>query len=146
MKQIPNMSREAGSGLAGKQTSNWFKKLSVVQIAQISAIVLTMVLAVAPVAFAQFQIPNSGNTNLPNQSSASGLILQVINIALGVAGLVAVLFLLIGGFRYITSAGNEETAEQARKIIVNAIIGVVVIILSFVIVRVISNALINNQT
>jgi cytochrome bd-type quinol oxidase subunit 2 len=117
----------------------------VVQIAQISGIVLTFVLAIAPVAFAQFQVPNSGGTGLPNNSSASSIILQVINVALAVAGLVAVLFLLIGGFRYITSAGNEETAEQAKKIITNAIIGIVVIILSFVIVRVISNALISNQ-
>ena len=60
-------------------------------------------------------------------------------------GLVASGFLIIGGFRYITSAGNEETAEQAKKVIINAIIGVVVIILAFVIVRVISQALVNNN-
>ncbi|OGE80491.1 MAG: hypothetical protein A2660_01365 [Candidatus Doudnabacteria bacterium RIFCSPHIGHO2_01_FULL_45_18] len=120
-------------------------KLSKSQVVQIGATVVTSLVALAPVAFAQFQLPYSGNTNLPNDSSLSGLIMRIINIALGVAGLVAVLFLIIGGFRYITAAGNEETAEQAKKIIINAIIGVVVIILSFVIVRVISNALIANQ-
>ncbi|MEJ0021718.1 MAG: pilin [Candidatus Doudnabacteria bacterium] len=127
-----------------KQISNWFKKLSVIQITQISAIVLTFVFALAPLALAQYTIPNSTG-GLPNNSNFTSIILQVINVALAVAGLIAVLFLIIGGFRYITSAGNEETAEQARKIITNAIIGIVVIILSFVIVRVISNALINNQ-
>jgi amino acid transporter len=121
------------------------KKLSMVQAMQIFALVLTFSLALAPLAFAQFQTPNCGNTQLPCETSASALILRIINIALGVAGLVAVLFLVIGGFRYITSAGNEETAEQAKKIITNAIIGIVVIILSFVIVRVISGALVNNQ-
>ena len=121
------------------------KQISKVQFAQIAALVLTSVLALAPLALAQFQVPSSAGTGLPNQSSASTIILEVINIALAVAGLVAVLFLLIGGFRYITSAGNEETAEQAKKIITNAIIGIVVIILSFVIVRVISNALVSNQ-
>jgi|SRR3989344_2473262 len=120
-------------------------KLSKSQVVQIGATVVTSLVALAPVAFAQFQLPYSGNTNLPNDSSLSGLIMRIINIALGVAGLVAVLFLIIGGFRYITAAGNEETAEQAKKIIINAIIGVVVIILSFVIVRVISNALITGQ-
>lgn len=130
-----------------KQITNWFKKLSFVQVAQISALVLTCVLAVAPLALAQtgFQIPNSSGTGLPNNSSASSIIMQVINVALAVAGLIAVLFLIIGGFRYITSAGNEETAENAKKIITNAIIGIVIIILSFVIVRVISNALVSNQ-
>lgn len=119
--------------------------MSWVKVAQVSAIVLTFVLALAPVAFAQFQTPNPGGTGLPGDTSLSGFILKIINIALAVAGLIAVLFLIIGGFRYITSAGNEETAEQAKKIITNAIIGIVVIILSFVIVRVISNALANNQ-
>lgn len=88
--------------------------------------------------------PDAGNTGLPNESSPTVFIMKIINIALGLAGLVAVLFLLIGGFRYITSAGNEEVAEQAKKIIINAIIGIVVIILSFVIVRVISQTLISN--
>lgn len=122
------------------------KKSSLVQFVNVTAIVLTFVFALAPVAFAQFQIPNAGGTGLPNNSTATGIIMQIINIALAVAGLIAVLFLLIGGFRYITSAGNEETAEQAKKIITNAIIGIVIIILSFVIVRVISNALVSGST
>jgi lysylphosphatidylglycerol synthetase-like protein (DUF2156 family) len=138
MKQIVNMSAEGGSASGGK-------KISIFQIVQVSALVLTFVLALAPIAFAQFQTPSSGGTGLPNDTSVSSFILKIINIALTVAGLIAVLFLIIGGFRYITSAGNEETAEQAKKIIINAIIGIVVIILSFVIVRVISNALVNNS-
>ena len=121
------------------------KKLSLFQVSQIIAFVLVFAFALSPLAFAQFTTPNSGGTNLPNDTSLSGLIMRVINIALTIAGLIAVLFLIIGGFRYITSAGNEETAEQAKKIIINAIIGIVIIILSFVIVRVISSALVNNQ-
>lgn len=117
------------------------KKLSTTQIVNIAAIVLTFVFALSPVALAQFTTPTSTGTNLPNDTSLTGFIMKIINIALAVAGLIAVLFLIIGGFRYITSAGNEESAEQAKKIITNSIIGIVVIILSFVIVRVISNAL-----
>ena len=128
-----------------KQISQLFKKVSVFQAAQVLGIVFVFALALAPVAFAQLNIPSSGGTGLPNDSSATSFIFKIINIALAVAGLIAVLFLIIGGFRYITSAGNEETAEQAKKIITNSIIGIVVIILSFVIVRVIANALANNQ-
>ena len=97
------------------------QKLSKTQVAQIGAVVVTSALALAPVAFAQFQTPNAGGTGLPNDSSVSTFILKIINIALAVAVLIAVLFLIIGGFRYITSAGIEETAESATKIIVNAI-------------------------
>ncbi|MBX4186747.1 MAG: hypothetical protein KW802_00590 [Candidatus Doudnabacteria bacterium] len=121
------------------------KKISIEKAAQVTAIALTFAFALAPVALAQFTTPSAGGTGLPNDTSISQFILKIINIALAVAGLIAVLFLIIGGFRYITSAGNEETAESAKKIIINAIIGVVVIILSFVIVRVISNALISNS-
>ena len=133
MKQIVKISAKGG------------KQSSIAKATQISAIVLTGVLALAPFAFAQFQTPSGAASNLPNDTSVSGFVIKIINIALAVAGLIAVLFLIIGGFRYITSAGNEETAEQAKKIITNAIIGIVVIILSFVIVRVISNALVSNQ-
>jgi hypothetical protein len=121
------------------------KKISISKIAQVATFLLVISLVVAPVAFAQFRPPSAGGTGLPNDTSVSGFIMKIINIALTVAGLVAVLFLIIGGFRYITSAGNEETAESAKKIIINAIIGIVIIILSFVIVRVISEALVNNN-
>jgi hypothetical protein len=128
-----------------KQIANLLKKVSTAQVASVLAIVFVFVFALAPVALAQFQVPSAGNTGLPNESNFTAFMMRIINIALAVAGLIAVLFLIIGGFRYITSAGNEETAEQAKKIITNAIIGIVVIILSFVIVRVITNALITNQ-
>ncbi len=129
-----------------KQISNLLKSISAVQAIQIAAVILTLVFAFAPAAHAQFKTPSEcAQTGLPCDTSLSQFIIKIINIALSVAGLIAVLFLIIGGFRYITSAGNEETAEQAKKIITNAIIGIVVIILSFVIVRVISSALANNQ-
>ncbi len=80
---------------------------------------------------------------LPGDSAttASGTILRYTNIALSLVGIIAVAFLIYGGFRYITSAGNEEAAEGGKKIITNAIIGLVVIIFSYVIVTVIVNAL-----
>lgn len=70
----------------------------------------------------------------------AGILVFAINIGLSIAGLVAVLFIIYGGFQYMTSAGNEERAETGRRTLVNAIIGLVVIILSYVIVSVINNA------
>src|SRR5438105_14040790 len=65
---------------------------------------------------------------------ATDLILYFINLALLIIGIVAVAFLIYGGFRYITSAGNDEVAESAKKTIQNSIIGLIVAILSYVIV------------
>jgi|SRR3989344_2005165 len=109
----------------------------------LSAIFLLAVFVTPLVAGAAWRMPDAtqGGTGLPNDARLSQFIINIINIALTIAGLVAVLFLIIGGFRYITSAGNEEVAGNAKKIITNAIIGIIIIILSFVIIRVISNAL-----
>ena len=79
------------------------------------------------------------------ETTLGGLILSIINIFLAVAGLTAVLFLIIGGVRYIVAAGNEEQVESAKKTITHAIIGLVIITLSFVIVRVIANAFISGD-
>jgi hypothetical protein len=50
-----------------------------------------------------------------------------------------VLFVIIGGYQYLTSGGNEEAAEKGKKTLVNAIIGVVLIVLAYVIINVIVN-------
>lgn len=70
------------------------------------------------------------------------MLTALILLVLGIAGLIAVAFLVFAGFRYITSAGNEDQAEAAKKTIINAIIGIVVIILSYSIVTVVINELV----
>lgn len=111
------------------------------KIANIVVIASLLALMVVPLmASAQWQEPEAGDSGLPEDSNVNELLIRIINVLLAVAGLVAVVFLIIGGFRYITAGGNEEAAEAGKKTIVNAIIGIVVIILSFVIVRVVSNA------
>ncbi len=61
------------------------------------------------------------------------LIETIINIILYVAGIVAVIYLLYAGIAYITSAGDEAKATKARQGIINAVIGIIIILLAFVI-------------
>lgn len=129
-----------------KITKKGQKMKNVLKIANLLTICLALVLIVTPfVTGAQFEIPDPGGTGLTggisNETTLTGFIFRVINIALALAGLIAVLFLIIGGFRFITAGGNDASAEQAKKMILNAVIGVIVIILSFVVVRVVSNTL-----
>ena len=70
---------------------------------------------------------------------------MVIDIVLGLAATVAVVFIIIGGSMYLTSAGNEERAEKGKKALLNAILGLVIIILSFAIVRVVNNLLTSDR-
>lgn len=120
------------------------RNIKLEKFASAITIFVTILMVVMPLlAAAQFRTPTAPGTDpLPTQNTATEIILRVIQILLAIAGLVAVIFLIVGGFRYITAGGNEETAEAAKKTITNAIIGIVIIILAFVIVRVISNALI----
>ncbi len=59
----------------------------------------------------------------------------IINLAFGVAGIVAVIYLIMGGFGYVTAGGNPETLDTAKAKIVNSIIGLVVILISYLIVQ-----------
>ena len=71
--------------------------------------------------------------------TASGLAMFVIETLLGFAGVAAVIFIILGGFWYLTSAGNEEQAEKGRKALINAVIGLVVVLLAEMIVRIVAN-------
>lgn len=91
---------------------------------------------------------NKTKTNLPDWgitpgsgsgSSVTNVIVTVIKLLLGLAGAVAVLFVIIGGFQYVTSAGSPEGAKKGKTTLVNAIIGIIIIVLSYVIITVISN-------
>ena len=68
-----------------------------------------------------------------------GIISKAANIIALVAGIGAVIMILIGGFFYITSAGNAENAKMAKDRIVAALIGLVVVALAWAIVRLITD-------
>jgi len=73
-------------------------------------------------------------TNLPQAQDVETLIITIITYLLGIAGLVAVIFLIIGGFNYITAQGNEEQTKKATSTLLNAVIGLIVIFAAFAIV------------
>ena len=54
-----------------------------------------------------------------------------------VAVLTMLIVLIYGGFLYITSAGNADNATKGKTAIINAIIGIVIIVLSYVIVQIV---------
>jgi hypothetical protein len=58
---------------------------------------------------------------------------NIIHIVLGFLGLLAVIMILIGGFKWMTAAGNEDSIAEAKKILIAAIIGLVIILASWAI-------------
>lgn len=65
------------------------------------------------------------------------IFVTVINWALAIAFILAVIYLIYGGFRYILSAGNDAAATAGRQTIFNALVGIVIIVLSYVIVQIV---------
>ena len=121
------------------------KKINILKVAEV---LVAVTLTFAPLLAAQAALPGFACDPVSGlkcgDTSVNGLIKVVINWMLGVAFAIAVLFLIIGGFWYITSAGNEETAEKGKGTVINAIIGIVIIILSYVIINVVSNLVQNS--
>ncbi|MDO8513620.1 MAG: hypothetical protein Q7S37_03900 [bacterium] len=68
------------------------------------------------------------------------LISSVINVILIIAGTLAVIYLIYSGIQYITSSGDATKATAARTGIINAIIGIIIILLAFSIVKWVQNS------
>lgn len=64
---------------------------------------------------------------LREETNLVDVIISITKIVLTLASVVALLFIIIAGVRYITSTGDEKHAEQAKKAILYAIIGLIVI-------------------
>lgn len=60
---------------------------------------------------------------------------------LGLVGFLAMLALVVGGIRMITAFGNEQGVEKAKEIIKWAVIGLVVVVLSYAVIRIVSGFL-----
>ncbi|MGB3024165.1 MAG: pilin [Candidatus Saccharimonadales bacterium] len=63
------------------------------------------------------------------------LIKNIINTLIYVAGIIAVIMIVIGGIRYITSNGDNAGVSGAKNTILYAVIGLVIAIMSFAIVN-----------
>jgi len=68
------------------------------------------------------------------QGSFRQLLLTFLNFFLGFLGIIAVIMVIYGGILYITAAGNQENIDKGKKIIMYAIVGIVIILLSFALV------------
>ena len=62
-------------------------------------------------------------------------LINIINALLLIAAIVAVVFVIIGGVRYVTSQGDEDAAIIAKNTIIYAIVGIIIIILSAVLIN-----------
>ncbi len=94
------------------------------------------------VAFAQERAMNNfrsgltataGGAGLLNTTSPGTLVANLINVILGLSGLVLVCFLVYAGILYMQGGSDEKKVQQAKALILNSIIGIVLIISAYAI-------------
>ena len=121
-------------------------KINSRQITNVLAVIAIFALAIVPLTgFAQSDDIFGGFEpgDVPQLESEtqtlSDLITKILRVLLSIVGLVAVVFLVWGGFKYMSSQGDEEKTGDAKKTIVNALIGVVIVILAYALVVIVYN-------
>ena len=128
-----------------------FKKAVVLAMA---LFVLTPVMAFSLPALADDLNPWGSDELKDNVQTTTGLgerdprdiAASVIRVILGFLGIVAVIIILLGGFKWMTAGGNEDKVGEAKKLITAGIIGLVIIIAAFAIATFVLNSLISATT
>ncbi|MFA6130816.1 MAG: pilin [Patescibacteria group bacterium] len=84
-------------------------------------------------------------------SDASGLgtadlketIGNLIKVALGFLGIIAVIIVLIGGFKWMTAGGNDDKVSDAKKLLIAGVIGLALILAAYAITQFVLDSVIN---
>ena len=68
-------------------------------------------------------------------------ITAVLNVLLGFLGIIAVIVILLGGFKWMTAGGNEDKVGEAKKLIGAGIVGLVIILAAYAIATYVINVI-----
>ena len=63
------------------------------------------------------------------------IIARVINLILGFLGVIFFILTIFAGFKYMTAAGNEEEVKKSLSLLKNAVIGLLIVLISWTITR-----------
>ena len=129
-----------------------FRKKSVsFALVSLGLIVFSFVaFGIAQTSFAQIQpgseIPGiTQNTNVRTTSDVLNLLKSGIKIAYIIFFILAVLFILIAAFKYLTSSGDEKKTTEARRMIIYAAVAIAVALLAVALQSVVSSFLTTGQ-
>ncbi|MCD4693872.1 pilin [bacterium] len=85
----------------------------------------------------------TGHTDLA-VNGINELIAAVIQAVLSLVGVIFLLLMIYGGYLWMTARGNEQQVEKAKKIIIESIIGVAVVLIAYAITAMVIYAIGDN--
>ncbi|MCX6778946.1 MAG: hypothetical protein NTU97_01825 [Candidatus Magasanikbacteria bacterium] len=96
--------------------------------------IFVLTLIFAPVALAQYGLQDTAKgTGIPMTGTLTGKVGQITGAALSLIGVVFFVLMVYGGFLWMTARGEAKTAEKAKGIIIDSIIGLVIVGAAYVI-------------
>ncbi|MFH0952009.1 MAG: Ig-like domain-containing protein [Patescibacteria group bacterium] len=117
-----------------KRSNNHYRAW--VMIAAVAALIVvgSFITVVSVEAQTSFSIENIGGSIGLGTADLKETVINILKWILGIISLAAVSVLIYGGVLWMTAAGREERIEKAKKVIMGAVIGIVIILLSWAIV------------
>lgn len=83
--------------------------------------------------------PGGGCAPVQQDTNVNDMIATIINVFSVIVGVVAVIMIIYGGFRYITSGGDSGNVGTAKNTILYAVVGLIIVALAQVIVQFVLN-------
>lgn len=98
--------------------------------------------------------PAENNYGLEDAARGTGVIRErptdiavwIINALFGLLGTIFAVLIILGGFRWMTSGGNKDKVQEARELIRNAAVGLVIVLVSYAVSRFILSMLRKTQS
>ena len=114
----------------------------------IASILAISTLVLSPVVYAADDVCSSNAAQVVKDAAGCGgnnnalpnIITVIINSIIAVSGLVAVIFIVVGGVNYVTSSGDANKVKKAKDTILYACIGLIICALAFAIVNWVINS------
>ena len=101
--------------------------------ALIIAVLLVPTIALGDLNFGNEYLTNFQNTAGYGNAGLESVVGNIIQIVLSLLGLVAVILIIIGGFKWMASGGNEEKIKDAKKLMGAAVMGLIIVVLAYAI-------------
>ncbi|MEX0919564.1 MAG: pilin [Candidatus Saccharimonadales bacterium] len=93
-------------------------------------------LALLPVDVYANDLGSASELGIPdNDSFGSDQLNNVLNTVFSITGSLAVIFVIVGGFKYVVGSGKPEELQKAKNTILYAVIGLIISLFAMVIIN-----------
>ncbi len=82
-----------------------------------------------------FDYANNLDLSVATETDPREMAVDVVKYLMTFLGIIAVVVMLLGGFKWMTAAGNEDKVADAKKLIIAGIIGLIIVLCAYAIVN-----------